>query len=196
MHPNILTSTFVLAMASTAACQAQGTATVDLSKEIGKPQALGSGFIYGWPDNGTHADNSIPDDLVTAIKFNSNRGGGAQIPSLGWAMGGYEGYLGRFNSTLSNYLTTRKYDADFILLPHDLWGADGGQGSESPYPGDNGNWTEMELFWNQLVSDLKKNYMLEGLVIDVWNEPDIDIFWARSWSQFLEYYNRATRLLR
>ncbi|KAI1047569.1 hypothetical protein LB505_011146, partial [Fusarium chuoi] len=125
-----------------------------------------------------------------------NSGGGAQIPSLGWARGGYKGYLSRFNSTLSNYRTTRKYNADFILLPHDLWGADGGQGSNSPFPGDNGNWTETELFWNQLVSDLKAHNMLDGLVIDVWNEPDIDIFWDRPWTQFLEYYNRATKLLR
>ncbi|QGI98582.1 hypothetical protein CEK26_011651 [Fusarium fujikuroi] len=189
-------TTVVLAIVTNVAAQVQGTATVDLSKSHGPAQALGSGFIYGWPDNGTHVDTSIPDYLVTDIKFNANRGGGAQIPSLGWARGGYEGYLGRFNSTLSNYRTTRKYNADFILLPHDLWGADGGQGSNSPFPGDNGNWTEMELFWNQLVSDLKAHNMLDGLVIDVWNEPDIDIFWDRSWPQFLEYYNRATKLLR
>ncbi|KAF9778287.1 hypothetical protein IL306_004247 [Fusarium sp. DS 682] len=191
-----LTTVVVLSLVSNVASQVQGTATVNLDKKIGQAKALGSGFIYGWPDNGTDVDNSIPDYLVTDIKFNANRGGGAQIPSLGWARGGYEGYLGRLNSTLSNYLTTRKYNADFILLPHDLWGADGGQGSDSPFPGDNGNWTEMELFWNQLISDLKSHDMLEGLVIDVWNEPDIDIFWARSWPQFLEYYNRATKLIR
>ncbi|KAK2678484.1 hypothetical protein RAB80_007224 [Fusarium oxysporum f. sp. vasinfectum] len=195
MQPATVT-TVVLALVTNVATQAQGTAIVDLAKNHGPAQALGSGFIYGWPDNGTSVDISIPDYLVTGIKFNANRGGGAQIPSLGWARGGYEGYLGRFNSTLSNYRTTRNYNAEFILLPHDLWGADGGQGSSSPFPGDNGNWTEMELFWNQLVSDLKSHNMLEGLVIDVWNEPDIDIFWDRSWPQFLEYYNRATDLLR
>ncbi|KAF5575015.1 hypothetical protein FPCIR_13352 [Fusarium pseudocircinatum] len=194
MYHGTLT-TLVLALATNIAAQ-QGTASVDLSKHHGPAKALGSGFIYGWPDNGTQIDTSIPDYLVAGIKFNANRGGGAQFPSLGWARGGYEGYHGRFNSTLSNYRTTRKYNAEFILLPHDLWGADGGQGSNSPFPGDNGNWTEMELFWNQLISDLKAHNMLEGLVIDVWNEPDIDIFWDRSWPQFLEYYNRATRLLR
>ncbi|KAF5566034.1 hypothetical protein FPHYL_3947 [Fusarium phyllophilum] len=195
MHHATLT-TVVLALITIVAAPVQGTATVDLSKNHGRAQALGSGFIYGWPDNGAHVNTSIPDYLVTGIKFNANRGGGAQIMSLGWARGGYEGYLGRFNSTLFNYRTTRKYNAEFILLPHDLWGADGGQGSNSPFPGDNGNWTEMELFWNQLVSDLKAHNMLEGLVVDVWNESDIDIFWDRSWPQFLEYYNRATKLLR
>ncbi|XEU99282.1 hypothetical protein FSHL1_004569 [Fusarium sambucinum] len=196
MYPKTLTVVLSLSLISHVTSQVQGTATVDLSREVGKAQALGSGFIYGWPDNGTNVDTSIPDYLATDIKFNANRGGGAQIPSRGWATEGYEGYLGRFNSTLTNYLTTRKYGADFILLPHDLWGADGGQDSESPFPGDNGNFTEMELFWNQLISDLKTHDMLEGLVIDVWNEPDLDIFWARSWSQFLDYYNRATKLIR
>jgi hypothetical protein len=173
-----------------------GTATVLLAKSVGEAQFLGSGFIYGWPDNGTSTDTSIPDYLVTGFKFNANRAGGAQIPAKGWATGGYEGYLGRFNSALSNYRTTRKYGGEFILLPHDLWGADGGQGSTSPYPGDSGNWTNMETFWNQTIKDLKANNMLDGLVVDIWNEPDLDIFWARPWPQYVEYYVRATKLVR
>ncbi|RYP73984.1 hypothetical protein DL771_003295 [Monosporascus sp. 5C6A] len=165
-----------------------GTAAVILTKSIGEPKFLGSGFIYGWPDNGTSTDNSVPDYLVTGFKFNANRAGGAQIPAKGWATGGYEGYIGRFHSAFSNYQTTRKYGGEFILLPHDLWGADGGQASTSPYPGDDGNWTNMERFWNQTIKDLKANDMLDGLVVDIWNEPDIDIFWARPWTQYVEYY--------
>lgn len=133
------------------------------------------------PDNGTDVDNSIPANFVTDIKFHSSRAGGAQIPALGWAGGGYSEYIGRFKSTLSNYLTTRKYGGDFILLPHDLWGADGGQSSGSIFPGDNGNWTEMEVFLGQVVNDLKENDMLGGLVVDLWNEPDLTGFWNRSW---------------
>ncbi len=173
-----------------------GTATVVLTKSIGEPKFLGSGFIYGWPDNGTSIDTAIPDYLVTGFKFNANRAGGAQIPAKGWATGGYQGYLGRFDSALSNYRTTRKFGGEFILLPHDLWGADGGQGSTSPYPGDNRNWTNMEVFWNQTIKDLKANDMLAGLVVDIWNEPDLDIFWARPWAQYVEYYVRATKLVR
>ncbi|KAG5751282.1 hypothetical protein H9Q70_006051 [Fusarium xylarioides] len=92
MHHATLTAV-VLALITIVAAQVQGTATVDLSKNHGRAQALGSGFIYGWPDNWTYVDISIPDYLVTGIKFNANRGGGAQIPSLGWASGGYEGLL-------------------------------------------------------------------------------------------------------
>ncbi|KAK2783120.1 hypothetical protein FQN52_000462 [Onygenales sp. PD_12] len=171
-------------------------ATVDLGNPTGETAFLGAGFIYGWPDNGTEADNSIPDSLVTGIKFNSCRAGGAQIPAKGWVDGGYDGYIGRFESALSNYRTTRKYNGDLILLVHDMWGADGGTGSSSPFPGDNGDWSETEAYLTQLIKDIKANDMLEGLVIDLWNEPDLDIFWARSWSQFLEYYVRAHQIFK
>lgn len=34
----------------------------------------------------------------------------------------------------------------FILLIHDLWGADGTQGSSAPYPGDNGDWSSWDNY--------------------------------------------------
>jgi hypothetical protein len=169
---------------------------VDLSQPAGEAAHLGSGFIYGFPDNGTEVDTSIPEDLVTGMGFLACRAGGAQLPApaSGWAVGGYDGYIGRFNSALSNYRTTRKYGGDFILLPHDLWGADGGL--SGLYPGDDGDWSEMEKFMDQLIKDLKDNDMLEGLVFDIWNEPDIDSFWPRSWDQYLELYVRANKIVR
>jgi hypothetical protein len=177
---------------------AVGTATVDLLRTEGEAKFLGSGFIYGWPDNGIEADTSIPEELVTDIKFQACRAGGAQLPppALGWSAGGYETYIGRFNSSLSNYRTTRKYGGSFILLPHDLWGSDGSLGTDALFPGDNGDWSELERFYEQLLGDLQANNMLEGLVIDLWNEPDINIFWNRPWEQYLEYYSRAHHIVR
>ncbi|KAB5577962.1 glycoside hydrolase superfamily [Coniochaeta sp. 2T2.1] len=202
-HPSAAFLLPALSLASRAAASpsgsrstAVGTATVDLHSPLGAPQFLGSGFIYGFPDNGVQPETVIPDHLVTGFKFNANRAGGAQIPAKGWATGGLAGYQARFDSALSNYRTTRKYGGEFILLPHDIWGADGGQGASVPYPGDGGDWENMEAFWNQLISDLKANNMLDGLVLDLWNEPDLDIFWARSWDQYLEYFVRATKLVR
>ena len=193
----VLSSVLVASSATVLPRQSSsGTATVNLAVTRGQANNLGSGFIYGWPDNGTSIDNAIPDYLVTGFKFNANRAGGAQISAPGWATGGYEGYIGRFNSALSNYRTTRKYGGEFILLPHDLWGADGGATSTTPFPGDNGNWTNMEAFWKQVMADLKANRMLDSLIIDLWNEPDGSGFWARSWGQYLEYWSRATKLVR
>jgi hypothetical protein len=175
---------------------AVGTATVNLHSTAGVPQQLGSGFIYGFPDNGTQPETVIPDYLVTGFKFKANRAGGAQTAAKGWATGGLDGYRGRFESALSNYRTTRKYGGEFILLPHDIWGADGTQDASFPYPGDDGDWSNMETFWNQLISDLKANNMLDDIVLDLWNEPDLDLFWNRSWGQYLEYFVRATKLVR
>lgn len=96
-----------------------GHATVDLSQNNGAATFLGSGFIYGFPYNGTSAENSIPDNLLANIKFRTCRGGGAQIDAVGWAEGGYDGYIGWFHSALSNYRSARKYDGDFILMLSD-----------------------------------------------------------------------------
>jgi hypothetical protein len=61
----------------------------------------------------------------------------------------------RFASALSNYRTARKYNADFIFLIHDLWGADGTQNSTAPYPGDNGDWTSWDDYLTQVCPFLK-----------------------------------------
>lgn len=193
-----LVSYFALSEAATLAGRQSplGTATVDLETTTGPVAFLGSGFIYGWPDNGTNADSSIPEHFATDIRFNANRAGGAQMEERGWAFGGYDTYIARFNSTLSNYRTTRKFGGDFLLLPHDLWGADGSADEDTPFPGDGGDWTESEAFLGQLIADIKANDMFEGLVMDLWNEPDLDIFWHRSWEQYVEYFIRATKIVR
>jgi hypothetical protein len=194
-------NTFSLALASLSISKAaiisrassSGIATVDLAKDAGPTKFLASGWIYGFPDNGTQIDNSIPESFVRDVKFLASRSGGAQIPAKGWTAG-LEEYIGRFNSTLSNYRTTRHYGGDFILLVHDLWGADGG--SISLFPGDNGDWNQTDAFFERVAEDLKANDMLEGLVIDLWNEPDITNFWDRPWEQYLEYYVRSHKYFR
>ncbi|KAF4550483.1 Hypothetical protein D9617_17g047510 [Elsinoe fawcettii] len=181
-------------------CQAQGTATIRLAETSGVPQQLASNFIYGIPDNVTSspaASSAIPDAFYTDIGFNACRAGGAQLvaPNRGWAFGVNE-YVGRFASALSNYRTTRKFGSDFVLLPHDLWGADSLEANSIAYPGDDGDWTNFENFYNRLLSDMRANDMIEGIVFDIWNEPDIGSFWARPYSQYLDYWGRAYRKLR
>ncbi|KAH8672313.1 glycoside hydrolase superfamily [Ilyonectria robusta] len=174
----------------------QGTATVNLAVSNDVADALGSGFIYGFPDNGTSVSTAIPDHFLTDIRFQTGRAGGAQTDSDGWMNSGRAGYTGRFDSTLSNYRTARKFGAQFIMLPHDMWGAQGGMSETDLHPGDNGDWTEMERFLDQLISDMQANDMLDGVIIDLWNEPDLDGFWHRSWDQYLEYIGRAHKIFK
>ena len=97
----------------------------------------------------------------------------------------------RFASALSNYKTSRKYNAPFIYLIHDLWGADGQQNSTSPYPGDNGDWTSWDAYLTQWIADMKANNALDGLSIDIWNEPDLTAFWRASQAQYLQMWGRT-----
>jgi hypothetical protein len=170
-----------------------GVATVNISANTGPAKQIASGWIYGFPDNGTEVSTSIPEHFVRDVKFRATRSGGAQIPAKGWVAGVQE-YVGRFNSTLSNYRTTRLYGGDFILLVHDLWGADGG--SIKTFPGDNGDWTQADAFLRRLADDIRRNNMLESLVLDLWNEPDGSNFWDRPWDQYLQYYIRSHRFFR
>ena len=85
-------------------------------------------------------------------------------------------YKGRLASTLSNYKTCRKHNASVIIYPHDLWGTDN-TNSSSHWPGNNGDWVDYEKFIKQLMNDLVANNALDSLVWDIWNEPDINIFW-------------------
>jgi hypothetical protein len=93
---------------------------------------------------------------------------------------------------LSNYQTARKYNAGFVFLPHDLYGADSTQNSSTPYPGDDGDWTYYDAYLTQVFSDMQANSMIEGLVWDTWNEPDLGtVFWGRSQEQYLEMWGRT-----
>ncbi|KAK4495186.1 hypothetical protein PRZ48_013513 [Zasmidium cellare] len=57
------------------------------------------------------------------------------------------------------------------------------------------NYNTARKYGAPLISDLKANNMLNGLVWDIWNEPD-GSFWARSQQQYLQLYVRTHRRLR
>jgi hypothetical protein len=92
---------------------------------------------------------------------------------------------------LSNYKTTRKHGGQFIYLLPALWGADGGQSESFEYPGDNGDWTRWDAFLEQTLQDIQDSDMTEGLVIDIWNEPDLSFFWSASKEQWLALWSRT-----
>ncbi|KAH7071243.1 glycoside hydrolase superfamily [Paraphoma chrysanthemicola] len=185
------------ANAATLARRAVGTATVSLASPSGTPSHLASGFIYGIPDNGTSISTAIPDNFYRDFGFRACRAGGAQLvaPNRGWAFGEQE-YTGRWASTLSNYRTSRKFGADFIVLVHDLWGADSLEANTISYPGDNRDWSSFERFTDRLISDMQRDGVSDGVVLDIWNEPDGSNFWNRPFSQYTDYYVRANNKFR
>ncbi|KAK7936074.1 hypothetical protein PG985_001569 [Apiospora marii] len=187
-----LTALATCAIAGSVLPRDSTTAIVDLAVTRGTPQHWASGFIYGIPDN----ENQIAQHWYEDIGFRWGRTGGAQYgaPKRGWNWGQAE-YQGRLQSTLSNYRSMRKVGAECIIYPHDIWGTDS-LNSSSYWPGDNGNWQPYETFVKALMDDLASNDALEGLVWDIWNEPDVDIFWKRDTQRWTELYVRTHKILR
>ncbi|WP_416979725.1 RICIN domain-containing protein [Streptomyces sp. T028] len=175
-----LASTLVPAAPSQAA---DTSVTVDFATAGGAPTYHASGMIYGMTPNG-----SLPQDhFFKDIKWHLMRAGGAQLNSGGYATS-LADYQTRWASTLAQYKRTAALGGTFVLLPHDLWGADGT--TNQGWPGDNGDWTKFDAFVTQLVNDVRANNMT--VQWDLWNEPDLEggVFWGASQAQYLQMWSR------
>ncbi|MER6420157.1 RICIN domain-containing protein [Streptomyces sp. NPDC001137] len=160
---------------------ADTTVAVDFSVAGGAPTYRASGMIYGLTPDGSLP----PDHFFKDIKWHFERAGGAQLNGGGYATS-LADYQTRWNATLAQYKRTKALGGTFVILPHDLWGADGT--TSQGFPGDNGNWTLFDNFVNQLISDVKANNMT--VEWDLWNEPELSGFWGRSQSQYLQMWSR------
>ncbi|MEU8176500.1 ricin-type beta-trefoil lectin domain protein [Microbispora hainanensis] len=180
-----LVAASVLATAAPAQA-ADESITVDFSVAGGSPTYRASGWIYGMTENAANP----PDNYFTDVKFRYMRAGGAQLDSPGgWVSGKYDR---RWNATRAQLLRTRSLGGEFILLVHDLWGADGYPISR--FPGDNGDWTDYDNFLTRLIDDVRAT----GAPVqwDLWNEPNITLFWNRPQSQYFEMWKRAYQRIR
>ncbi len=189
LHRRRLGVSLVAALASltagilpaTTAHAADTSVTVDFATAGGAPTYHASGMIYGMTPDG-----SLPQDhFFTDIKWHLMRAGGAQLNSGGYATS-LADYRTRWNSTLAQYQRTAALGGTFVILPHDLWGAD--STTTQGWPGDNGDWTQFDNFVAQLISDVRTNHMT--VEWDLWNEPDNPPFWGRSRDQYLQMWSR------
>ncbi|QQM38258.1 RICIN domain-containing protein [Streptomyces liliifuscus] len=186
--PRLLTRTAVLLatvaaslLPATTAHAADTSVTVDFATAGGAPAHRASGIIYGMSPDG-----SLPQDhFFKDIKWHYMRAGGAQLDNGGYATS-LAAYQTRWNATLAQYKRTVALGGTFVLLPHDLWGADGT--TSQGWPGDNGDWTKFDNFVTQLISDVRANNMT--VQWDLWNEPDLSIFWGAPQSQYLQMWSR------
>ena len=159
--------------------------SVNFAATTTAPTYRASGWIYGMTENGA----APPGNFFTDIKFRAMRAGGAQLPGSGWVGGGYDR---RWNATRAQMLRTQALGGKFVLLPHDLWGADGA--GIARFPGDNGDWTDYNAFLTRVFADVRAT----GVAVewDIWNEPNLSIFWNRSQAQYFELWRRTYQRLR
>jgi hypothetical protein len=179
-----------LAATLTPAAPAQAadtTVAVDFASSGGAPAYGASGTIYGMTPDG-----SLPQDhFYKDIKWKFMRAGGAQLNNGGYGTS-LAAYQTRWNSTLAQYRRTVSLGGTFVLLPHDLWGAD--STTTQGWPGDNGDWSRFEAFLDQLIGDVRANNMT--VQWDIWNEPDNSPFWGRTQAQYLEMWKRSYQKIR
>ncbi|MGW2567796.1 RICIN domain-containing protein [Streptomyces sp. NPDC001537] len=173
-----MATTLIPALPSQAA---DTSVTVDFATAGGAPTYRASGTLYGMTPDGSLP----PDHFYKDIKWHFERAGGAQLNSGGYGTS-LAAYQTRWNATLAQYKRTKALGGTFILLPHDLWGAD--STTSQAFPGDNGDWTKFDAFVNQLFSDVKANNMT--VQWDLWNEPNGQGFWPRPESQYLQMWSR------
>ncbi|WP_236594951.1 beta-xylosidase [Saccharothrix sp. 6-C] len=159
---------------------------VDFSATGGAPTHRASGWIYGMTE-----DASGPADrFFHDVRFRRMRAGGAQLDSPGgWVSGRYDR---RWRATRAQLLRTRSLGGEFILLPHDLWGADGHPIAR--FPGDDGDWADYDAFLTRLIHDVGA----AGAPVqwDLWNEPNLPTFWNRPQAQYFELWRRTHRRVR
>ena len=170
---------------------AKDSVTLDMATASGTPSYRASGFIYGISQDGSQPPNAT----LTDIKIQHLRCGGAQIgcPNGGFVNGQY---AARWSAVKAYYAKAKAIGATFLMLVHDIWGADA-VCKVPRWPGGGGDWTEYTSFIDQLLTDAKANGMTGPDVRwELWNEPDYSGFWGGTQAQWLEMWKRGYQQIR
>jgi hypothetical protein len=169
--------------------------SVDLSATRGPATGVGEGFLYGISEDGTQPS----DQYLQPLGINAFRGGGWF--SGGWVKDNYtygSATQADINSIVAEAkrLTQAPYHAQYQMLLSDLYGNNGGQPSNTMYPCDNGNCSNWITFIDDTVGALQATGL--KFAYDIYNEPDISIFWPRGvdTTQYFQMWDTAYREIR
>lgn len=169
--------------------------SVNLAATTGPATGVGEGFLYGVSQDGTQP----PDQYLQPLGITAFRGGGHV--SGGWIGDNYtngSGTQADVNTVIAQArrLTQSPYHAQYQVILSDIFGADGGQPSNTTYPCTNGNCSN----WTTFVADVVGELQATGLpfAYDIWNEPDISVFWpgGAQTSQYYQMWQSAYREIR
>jgi hypothetical protein len=178
---------------------AEGYAAESLNVNLAAPTrpatGVGEGFLYGMTGDGTQP----PDQFLAPLNITGFRGGGHV--SRGWIGDGNQfgaGTHADINSVIeqARRLTQPPFHAQYQVILSDVYGADGGQPANTVYPCDNGNCANWISFIDDVVGTIQRSNL--KVAYDIWNEPDISIFWARGTNsaQYFQMWDTAVREIR
>ena len=158
--------------------------SVNLASVTGPATGVGEGFLYGVSQDGTQpTDQNLQPLGITAFR------GGGHV-SGGWIGDNYtngSGTQADVNTVIAQArrLTRSPYHAQYQVILSDIFGADGGQPSNTMYPCTNGNCSNWVTFVGDVVGELQATGL--PFAYDIWNEPDISVFWPGG-AQTTQYY--------
>ncbi|HET9657752.1 MAG TPA: cellulose binding domain-containing protein [Kineosporiaceae bacterium] len=169
--------------------------SVDLGSVTKPVNAVGEGFLYGFNADGSQP----PDEYLLPLGMTAFRGGGHV--SRGWGGDGYK-YGPQTKAQLdvviaqAKRLTRPPYHAQYQVILSDIYGNDGGQPGNTRYPCDNGDCSNWIAFIDAVVGELQKTGL--KFSYDIYNEPDIDVFWKRGTNspQYFQMWDTAAKELR
>ncbi|WP_316743460.1 RICIN domain-containing protein [Streptomyces sp. MK7] len=188
---------FVLQLLPTAESQAASgeSLSVNLASTRGPSTGVGEGFLYGISEDGSQP----ADQFIQPLGLNAFRGGGWF--SGGWIRDGYQyGPATRADVdsiiAQAKRLTRPPYHAQYQVLVSDIYGANGGQPANTTYPCDNGDCSSWVGFIDSTVGALQASGLT--FAYDIWNEPDISVFWTRgvNSAQYFRMWDTAYREIR
>jgi len=169
---------------------------VNLASVTGSVTGVGEGFLYGVSQDGTQP----PDQYLQPLGVNAFRGGGHVTG--GWIGDGYSygsGSQTDVNTIIAQArrLTQSPYHAQYQVLLSDIYGADGGQPSNTTYPCTNGDCSNWVTFIDKVVGALQASGL--KFAYDIYNEPDISVFWPNASvnsTQYFQMWDSAYREIR
>jgi dienelactone hydrolase len=168
---------------------------VDLASVTRPATGVGEGFLYGLNEDGSQPS----DEYLLPLGVTAHRGGGHT--TRGWLGDGYK-YGSQTQTAVdvvvaqAKRLTKPPYHAQYQVILSDMYGAFGGQPDDTRYPCDNGDCSNWVAFIDEVVGALEKSGLT--LAYDVWNEPDISIFWTREVNspQYFQMWDTAVKEIR
>jgi len=166
---------------------AEDSVTLDMATTQGAPTYLASGFIYGIAQDGSQPS----DALLTDIKVRGLRAGrGVVDQECSTQTSGLE--TTNFGVIQAYYEKAKAIGANFRILVSDDYGY-----VSCPIPGDGGDWTQFTTFMSQLIAEVQAAGMTGSDVLwELWNEPDVSIFWSGTQAQWLATWQHAYQQVR
>jgi len=195
----VTTLTLAVPLSLSAAAPGRAASSESLSVNLASTRSpvtgVGEGFLYGVSQDGTQP----ADQFIQPLGMTAYRGGGHA--SGGWIADGYQygsGTKADVNEVIAQAkrFTQGSIHAQYQVILSDVYGADGGQPSSTTWPCDNGSCSNWVSFIDSTVGALQASGL--KVAYDIWNEPDISVFWARGMNstQYFQMWDTAAKEIR